>query len=577
MAATGPSSPQTTKETAVVQEAKVAAVESPQCPTTEEAAAIPVAAAAAAVAPSTASAKAATAPMPTYQQTKQSKAYTLAKDLLQEGSLDDALSTLELTLQCTLQSLSNTTANVDNVDSKNKANDEDDDAAGAELHESLAPLYYLYGTTLLYSVEESDVMMGGKNGARQEDQQVDFDNEDGQQDGTNDDNNNDNNGNNDERQGEEGDDDGAAANPDTDGDLQIAWENLDTARAILSRMISEDEIQSILQSASCSDEKIGASSDNTIVLKSNHKCDAEDDATTKRQYTPEELKELVVDLARIHTRLGDLQRANGNDLDAIPDYERALELRTCLGKFDRSVADSHFGLASTYAESINLDHNNDASMNGGEGSSAKKGLTKEEVGQFREKSLDHYLACGVAFAGLIAMLCGEDPEKVTSVEAGAAGTVAAAAASATNTSTSSIHSETLAILRERVSSLQPIKNEDNDKLSDLKEMLDEIQEAMDANEDTEQALKDVAVMKANEIKKHAGKGGADGEERDEKEEEGGVTTTIGFGPPTVSAFATNALPPAASAPVAQMMVVKKKKKKPQQTQEDASAKRAKTE
>ena len=32
-----------------------------------------------------------------------------------------------------------------------------------ELHESLAPLYYLYGTTLLCSVEESDVMMAAGN------------------------------------------------------------------------------------------------------------------------------------------------------------------------------------------------------------------------------------------------------------------------------------------------------------------------------------------------------------------------------------------------------------------------------
>ena len=30
-----------------------------------------------------------------------------------------------------------------------------------ELHEALGSLYYLYGTTLLYSVEESDVMMNG--------------------------------------------------------------------------------------------------------------------------------------------------------------------------------------------------------------------------------------------------------------------------------------------------------------------------------------------------------------------------------------------------------------------------------
>ena len=52
-------------------------------------------------------------------------------------------------------------------DAADAADDNDNAADGMELQESLAPLYYVYGTTLLYSVAKSDVMMakGGGNAA----------------------------------------------------------------------------------------------------------------------------------------------------------------------------------------------------------------------------------------------------------------------------------------------------------------------------------------------------------------------------------------------------------------------------
>ena len=86
-----------------------------------------------------------------------------------------------------------------------------------ELQESLAPLYYLYGTTLLYSVEESDVMMakGGGNAA------ADVELEPVEPRG--------------EEEGEE-----AAVAVDPAEDLQIAWENLDLARSIVSRFVEDD-------------------------------------------------------------------------------------------------------------------------------------------------------------------------------------------------------------------------------------------------------------------------------------------------------------------------------------------------
>mmetsp|Transcript_31301 Transcript_31301/g.65447 ORF Transcript_31301/g.65447 Transcript_31301/m.65447 type:complete len:544 (+) Transcript_31301:115-1746(+) len=543
MAAPGPSSPQTTKETPSAHDPKADITEVPPAQSNDHAASPP----ANATADTTVDASNST---PTYHQTKKSKAYTVAKALLQDGSLEDALSTLELALQCSLQNL--TKLNTANADGQDEG--VGDDGAGLELHESLAPLYYLYGTTLLYSVEESDVMMANKNGGGG-DQDVD---DSAEQGGEEEENSNEN---------EEPQESSAAV--DTDEDLQIAWENLDIARAIVTRMISEEEIQSYLQSHSGSVAEEGEA---TIVLKSNVL--TEDEVkSSKGTYSPEEFKELVLDLALIHIRLGDLLRANGRNLDAIPDYKRALELRSCLGKFDRAVADSHFGLASTYAESVDLNESTQGSESDG-----KSRLTQEEIGQFQELSLHHYLECGVALTGLIAELCGKNPNRIITVEEKEVG-VAAEAASSDVTKSSNVCSQTLATLRQRVSDFQPLKESDKDRVFDLKESLDEIQEAMDANEDTEKALKDVALMKANEMKKHGAKSCGVGEEGVEKIEGKGVTTTIGFAAPTSNnANGTSAsISSMAPVPAAPMMVIKKKKKPQLQPAEQADAKRAKTE
>ena len=78
---------------------------------------------------------------PTYETTKSSPAYISAKALLGSGEFETALETVETAIGTILSSLPESEGN-------------------NELHPSLAPLYYLYGTTLLYSVEESgDAMM----------------------------------------------------------------------------------------------------------------------------------------------------------------------------------------------------------------------------------------------------------------------------------------------------------------------------------------------------------------------------------------------------------------------------------
>lgn len=82
-----------------------------------------------------------------YVHTRSSDLYETAKSLLNEDAFESALSLIETGLS-TLASLG--------ID---------------ELHPALGPLYYLYGTTLLYSVEESQVdddhvmmMMNGDGG-----------------------------------------------------------------------------------------------------------------------------------------------------------------------------------------------------------------------------------------------------------------------------------------------------------------------------------------------------------------------------------------------------------------------------
>jgi len=532
--------------------------------------------------------------MSTYLTTKSSKAYTLSKQLLASGSLDDALSTLEMALQLSRDMLTNAFNNNNNNDKK-----DDDDGVNIELHESLAPLYYLYGTTLLYSVEESDVMMANDqtkiNGAAAtadidvppEDEKV------GAEQSVN------------GGYGEEEDDGGEVQEvSDPTEDLQIAWENLDLARSIVTRLVE--------------DFKPNSNTDGAITLKSNNLKSDESDINNLPinngvVYTKAEQTDLLLDLAQIHTRLGDLQRANANILPCIDDYTLALDLRTqTLGKFDKKVADSHFSLAQVYAEAPNQVAENEGKVSdfvnslGGPGASGGSGggggdveLTEEEKIEMRRKSLEHYLACGVAFVGVMAKLCGEDAEVLTSVNdessAACASDSAAMAASASSVQSSVNYAKTMSTLRQRIISLPQTKLTQDTKLEfdDLKELLDEIQEAMDSAEETEEGLKSLGQMKANEIKKHEMK--QNGESIVEKSEDGAMTT-IGFGAPSSSsltgganAFGSSAASAATtfgsttsttSATVAPtMMVVKKKKKKAvvqPVTDGDSSTKRLKT-
>eukprot|EP00571_Detonula_confervacea_P014132 CAMPEP_0172308096 /NCGR_PEP_ID=MMETSP1058-20130122/8802_1 /TAXON_ID=83371 /ORGANISM="Detonula confervacea, Strain CCMP 353" /LENGTH=592 /DNA_ID=CAMNT_0013020449 /DNA_START=20 /DNA_END=1798 /DNA_ORIENTATION=- len=591
MAATGPSSPDTTKETPAAAGTKT--VDSAVNHAVASQCAVTSSATTATATQPAASATTAAITMPTYLSAKQSKAYTLSKQLLSSGSLDDALTTLEMALQLSREMLANT---ISAVASANE--DDDDDDVNIELHESLAPLYYLYGTTLLYSVEESDVMMANgkqqqQGGAIPEDVEVEVPSAENEADEPQ-------NEANDHNDDDNGDDDHDHAAVDSTEDLQIAWENLDLARSIISRLVDTFH------------NNIDSSDDNAIVvLKSNTKTN-DASSTINHNYTPAQQTELLLDLAQIHTRLGDLQRANANVLPCIDDYNLALKLRlSCRGKFDKKVADSHFSLAAVYAEAPNRVDENEgkvdqfvnslgAGVGGGGGECEKRELSEEEKGEFRHLSLEHYLACGMAFAGLLAKMCGEDADEFlmnvgTENTGSASASAAMSSAAASSSSNCNHHSKTMATLRQRLTLLPPPTSQaDNDEFNDLTEMLDEIQEAIDSAEETEEGLKSLGEMKANEIKKHEMKNsGGDGETNKLEE---GVTTTIGFGAPSgsssfagigatssssVNAFGSTmsaeALSATATASAPTMMIVKKKKKKQKpQSLEEESAKRLKT-
>lgn len=579
--------------------------------------------------------------MPTYYSTKQSKAYTLANQLLKSGSFDDALATLEMALQFSREIVANLAGN--NNHSDDNTTIDDDDIMNIEMHESLAPLYYLYGTTLLYSVEESDVMMttGNDNSGnpQQEDQQGgdggdgafgeeyfevapedEEEEEDQLPEGAED---------------EEGDAAAAASSPPTAADaaedMQIAWENLDLARSIVSRLVEK-----FPNSYHASVDDASTTGTIKIALKSNTPTNHPSKSTVNsdmdhHNYTPEQQTELLLDLAQIHTRLGDIQRSNDNLLSCIDDYQHALTLRLeTLGKYHKKVADSHFSLAAIYAQAPNTMGENEGRVNmfvnslggGGGGMDSGEvggggGLTEEEKAQYRQRSLEHYLACGVAFSGMLAQICGMNPDEFTTIndasttfESMGGGTAsssagmemaaasASAAGSTTTTPTSSmVYTEAMSILRQRIAtlaqsstSMAALSQDDREEFTNVQEMLDEIQEAMDSAKETEAGLKILSETKANEIKKHEMKvNGGDDEENGGGGfgvgGDGGITTTIGFHVPSTSmaltaasTTATSSAAETATAAGPTMMVVKKKKKQPlpQAGEEDLSYKRTKT-
>jgi tetratricopeptide (TPR) repeat protein len=140
-------------------------------------------------------------PVPTYQSSEVSDFYQSAKALLKSGDFEDALSTIEEGIAWTQQQLQ--AAGID-----------------ASLHESMAPFHYLYGTTLLYSIEESndtstmpEPLTTVEAAAQDENETVPHD-------------------------------DDAPEAPAVE-DMEIAWEHLETARTILEQMLLHSNVDAL--------------------------------------------------------------------------------------------------------------------------------------------------------------------------------------------------------------------------------------------------------------------------------------------------------------------------------------------
>jgi hypothetical protein len=116
-------------------------------------------------------------------------------------------------------------------------------------------------------------------------------------------------------------------------DLQIAWENLETARRITQCIV--------------------------------------DNATTS-------IPEIQLDLSRIHLCLGDLARANGQHFQAIAEYEICLDMRKALfGLYHNKLSEVQFVLAQAYMMVASEADKVDSELN----------LTPQQVEEYRCKSI----------------------------------------------------------------------------------------------------------------------------------------------------------------------------------------------
>mmetsp|Transcript_40179 Transcript_40179/g.97054 ORF Transcript_40179/g.97054 Transcript_40179/m.97054 type:complete len:651 (-) Transcript_40179:129-2081(-) len=558
--------------------------------------------------------------VPTYESSETSDNYMMAKAFLNAGEFEEAMIRLEdemenvkstLTEIIASASTSSTFMNESLGEATAPPNNIDIDKL-CELHSSLAPLNYLYGTTLLYSIEESkdDNLQGGGGGSAP-----------GGGGG----------GGSNEAAGftvagsmaEQaiaaaqaaqdaeaglaaapappaapafpGSSDpstaagaGAAAEEDVD-DMVIAWENLDVARAILERIITSNS-------------------------------DVNDQS---------KMDKYRLDLAQTLLRVADLQRLNGRYDASVQDYKSCLELRQKVftdDPWNRKIADAQYNLGLSYlASSSELIKENTTTAEGGEVAAASGGastaktvadpvaLSKEHCRQ----GIEMYLDCARTFSGILSQFCGADPNEVvlksTGDELQAASTAAQQPTGGLKTTglddddeaaknpnkVASEASLQLSIWRSRIAKLlqtqAPTDEGTAAQAYDLQELLDEIQETIDEAEQSHEGVKQASQIKARaQAAVAAAAGGDDGPETTETTDADGVTTSIGFGSAAAasSAFAsasTTTAATSAAAATAQpvMMVVKKKKKRTMDESEDGKqaavppsasevAKRAKT-
>lgn len=300
--------------------------------------------------------------------------------------------------------------------------------------------------------------------------------------------------------------------------MEIAWENLDTARNIVEIML-----------------------------------------TGTKERTETEMSKLQLDLAQILLREGDLQRMNGRYSEAILDYEACLKIRQrWLPPIDRKIADTQYNLGLSYLS-------NSTDLQKQENPDEKVLSIAQDHCQ---KGVQLYLDCSYTLCGQMASLCAVDPH--TTIFSSEKGQERKAGMKTTGMNEADIvvssASQTLTAWRKAIASLKPIDGEEDDPLFvDLKELLEEIQETIDEAQRSQQAVREASQLKHQAQKSLV------------TVTEDGATTQIGFGPATITPIAEAASTTPSDKPM--MIVKKKKKREDDNTSEEQvhEAKRTKTE
>lgn len=218
----------------------------------------------------------------------------------------------------------------------------------------------------------------------------------------------------------------------------------------------------------------------------------------------------------------------------------------------------------------------------------KVNLSPDEITSLRKKSARHYVQCARILAGLIGIMCGKDPSEIAAADSNLENNENKKPRAIEETKDSDVK-ENLTVqdqasaainkIRNRISKLNARDTNDNERVHDLREMLDEIQETIDNAEKDKEGLRDLGLMRK--------KAEEDAKKCDEPEAQPGSITSIGFGKekPSVADFVTAKKvslatssprgPVTTSSDAVPMMVVKKKKKRDAKSNPQADLKRFK--
>ena len=447
---------------------------------------------------------------PTYESVENSRRYQVAKTLLQEGEFEDALTTIAEGLEEVKAQLL-------------ASNDDDVDETTLDFHPALAPLHYLYGTTLLYSVEESsDDLQTGMGGG---------------------DTNN--------------PADGDAA--DAAEDVQIAYENLDISRVIVEQYLA------LLETSSSS---------SAAPLKSDSS-EPQNDAAANDDVSPKSVAALQLDLAQIRLREGDLHRLDGQYTAAQEDYRACLQLRARhLDRLDRKLADVHYNLALAYALQVaavagatTTTTTSDtappvaaaaaAATAAPEETSEPTTLTPQQLAQARGHAAYHFLQCGRILCGQLTQLAGGNVDEFYA-------TVQAALPVSNQKTTGDDDWEDperarthVRTLRQHVEALLPPPPRAIE-VESLWSLLEEIQETVDEADNAEAGVHQVAQLKSEIAAAASGEAlaakiSAAEEPSFTSAATSTTTTTAAFGSQAAAALTATAQP---------VMAVRKKKRPP---------------